>query len=383
MMYKGYKVRLFPTPEQEELLWNHIHACRFVWNYMIEIQQKRYTNNEKHLKYFDMCKILKDVTKDNDWLDGINNGSLKIVCKNLEETYEKFFNKRCRYPKYKSKKNQKQMYPVRCDVDRFYIKNQAAKISNIGHIKISKKYDKAIDNIKNFYNVNISHINNKWILSFSLELDNQEQQLNDFSMGIDLGIKELAVVAVGDQKIVYHNINKSKRIKMLEQKRKHIQKCIDRKYRTNGNYEKTNAIIKYEKMQKEIYYKLANIRRNYIHQVTHELVSMLPKRVIMEDLNILGMMKNKNLSKALAEQCLYEFIRQMKYKCEWAGIEFVQADRFYPSSKTCSRCGEIKKDLKLSDRVYKCSCCGLEIDRDYNAAINLMKYESQTERLSA
>ena len=120
--------------------------------------------------------------------------------------------------------------------------------------------------------------------------------------------------------------------------------------------------------------RITNIRHNYIHQTTHALVAMMPKAVVMEDLNVSGMMKNKHLSKAIGEQCWYEFIRQMKYKCEWSGIEFVQADRFYPSSKTCSSCGNIKHDLKLSDRTYTCPECGFTLDRDVNAAINLMRY---------
>lgn len=125
---------------------------------------------------------------------------------------------------------------------------------------------------------------------------------------------------------------------------------------------------------RRFYARLANIRHNYIHQTTASLVKRFPYRVTMEDLNVSGIMKNKHLSKAVQEQCFYEFIRQMKYKCEFNGIKFVQADRFFPSSKTCSECGSVKRDLKLSDRTYKCPECGLEIDRDYNAAINLMRY---------
>ena len=137
---------------------------------------------------------------------------------------------------------------------------------------------------------------------------------------------------------------------------------------------KTNNIMKEEDKLRKLYAHVSNIRMNYIHQTTHFLVSKLPRRVIMEDLDIVDMMKNKHLSKAIKEQCFHEFIRQMRYKCEWRGIEFVQANRFYPSSKTCSCCGNIKRDLKLKDRVYKCDVCGLVIDRDYNAAINLSRY---------
>lgn len=156
-----------------------------------------------------------------------------------------------------------------------------------------------------------------------------------------------------------------------------MQRAVSRKYENNkaGNrFVKTNNIMKEEAKLRKLYARITNIRTNYIHQVTHTLVSKLPARVVMEDLNIRGMMKNWHLSKAIQEQCLGEFLRQVRYKCEWNGIEFIQADRFYPSSKTCSCCGEIKSDLKLSDRTYVCKSCGLVIDRDYNAAINLSRY---------
>ena len=232
-----------------------------------------------------------------------------------------------------------------------------------------------------FSNPRICYENNKWILSFGIECNNQAFELNDFSIGIDLGIKETAVVSFEDKSLIFKNINKTKRVKNLKRKLKHLQRKVSRKYHTNNKnntYEckwfKSNNILKTEEQIRKIYAKISNIRKNYNHQTTHKLVSLLPKRVVMEDLNISGMMKNRHLSKAIQEQCFYEFIRQMKYKCEWLGIEFIQADRFYPSSKTCNHCGNIKKDLKLSDRTYICEHCGFTIDRDLNAAMNLANY---------
>ena len=172
------------------------------------------------------------------------------------------------------------------------------------------------------------------------------------------------------------NINKSKKVRKLKKRLKRLQRQVSRKYETNkqGNkFVKTNNIIKLEKRIKLLHRKLSNIRNNHIHQATNKIIKLSPYRVVMEDLNIKGMMKNKHLSKAIQEQEFYEFIRQMKYKCEFNGIQFVQADRYFPSSKLCSCCGSIKKDLKLKDRVYKCNC-GLEIDRDKNASINLSNY---------
>ena len=156
-----------------------------------------------------------------------------------------------------------------------------------------------------------------------------------------------------------------------------MQRQVSRKYEVNkdGNkFVKTNNIVKLEKQIKLLNRRLSNIRINHIHQATNKVIKLKPYRVVMEDLNISGMMKNKHLAKAIQEQCFYEFIRQLKYKCEFNRIEFVQVDRWYPSSKTCSHCGSIKQDLKLKDRVYKCNDCGLEIDRDKNASINLSNY---------
>lgn len=161
---------------------------------------------------------------------------------------------------------------------------------------------------------------------------------------------------------------------------KHLQRIVSRKYEVgnklhpDNKYLKTGAIERYEELICNIYRKLSNIRKNYLHQTTHMLVSKLPRVVGMETLNVIGMMKNRHLANRIQKQGFYEFYRQMQYKCEEKGIILVQADRFYPSSKTCSHCGHIKKDLKLSDRTYRCPECGMELDRDYNAAINLAHY---------
>lgn len=380
MIYKGYKIRLFPSSSQEKALWEHIHGCRFVWNYMLKLQQDNYQNGFKHMTEFDMSNKLTDLRKMTNylWLNNVCRGSLEIICRDLSKAFNSFFEKQMHYPCYKTKKSKKFSYPLRANRTYFINKNMV-KIPSIGKIKcrnIKISNSKLID-------PRISYIGNKWILSFSIECENQTSILTDKTMGIDLGIKELAVVAIGNEKIIFHNINKSKRIKKLNSKLKHINRIIQRKYKTNGSYNKTNNIIKYEDIVRNIYRKIANINNNYINQITHKLVNLCPCRVIMENLDIRGMCQNKFLSAMIYQQRLYEFIRQMKYKCEWNGIEFVQADKYYPSSKTCSCCGNIKKDLKLSDRTYNCSKCGLKIDRDYNAAINLMKYVSHDGRLTA
>lgn len=374
-MIKSFKIRIYPTKAQEALIWKHIGSCRYIWNWMIAKQQELYAAGEKHLPAFGMIKLLTPLKNDGEhgWLYDVSNASLQIVCRDLQQAYDKFFKKVSGYPKFKSRKRSKPSYPVRQNI-RF--SKNIVTIERLGNVKFKTDFIFPEGRYHKFSNPRITNRNGKWILSFGMECENQAPHLTDMSMGIDLGIKDLAIAECNGQ-IVFHNINKSKNMKELYKKQKHLQRSISRKYEANKQgkkYIKTKNIERLENKLRKLYYHISNIRKNYIHQCTHALVSLLPSRVVMEDLNIKGMMKNRYLARAIQEQCLYEFIRQMRYKCEWNGIEFIQADRFYPSSKTCSCCGNIKRDLKLSDRIYKCDICGLKIDRDYNAAINLSKY---------
>jgi putative transposase len=381
-MIKGFKVRLFPNEVQTRLSWKHINVSRFVWNYALAEQLNRYKNGEKYLNKYGMRSIFIELkqSKEYAWLKEVSAHTIGNICIDLDKAYTSFFTKIGGKPKFKKKNKCKNAFPVRCET--VYFINNCVNIEKVGKIKYQS--DKELPQGRNtckFTNPRIVFENNKWILSFGMECENQAQKLNDFSVGIDLGVKELAVVAYGGNHKNYKNINKSKRMKTLKHKLSHLQRKVSRKYETNNKHKvydtkwyKSNGILKTEEQIRKIYNQLSNIRKNYIHQTTHEIISFLPKRVVMENLNVSGMMKNKYLSKAIAEQMFYEFIRQMKYKCEYNGIEFVQVDRFYPSSKTCHKCGCIKHDLKLSDRTYICPECGEIIDRDLNAAINLANY---------
>lgn len=196
----------------------------------------------------------------------------------------------------------------------------------------------------------------------------------DKVLGIDLGIKQLAIV--NEEGLNIPNINKTKVVKNLEKKLKRLQRQCSRKYENNkkgGSYQKTKNIAKLELKIKKLHRKLTNIRLNHIHQSTSKMVKTKPKMIVMETLKISNMMKNKYLSKSIQQQGFYKFIEQMKYKCELNGIKFIQVPTFYPSSKMCSCCGSIRKDLKLSDRIYKCKC-GFTCDRDKNATYNLANY---------
>ena len=377
-MYKGYTIRIYPTKNQEELLRKHIGCCRFIWNHMIEVQKENYKNGEKYISKFNMMKLIPSIKKEFPWLNEVSMSSLQLICKDVNSAYQRFFKKISNYPRFKSKKKSKLSYPVRCD--RFYFKNGYVKVEKLGKVKYKADYPNLnLEEISKFSNVRISNENDKWILTFSIECENQALIEKNGNLGIDLGVGRLAVVSHNGKKLEYKNINKSKRVRKLTSKLKHVQRVISRKYEVGNKlndkkYQKTNQILKYEKLARRIYRKISNIRKDQRHKITRELVNLSPAVVIMEDLNVSGMMKNKHLAKAIAEMGFYDFIRIMKYKCEESGIKFFQVDRFFPSSKTCSQCGCIHKGLKLSDRIFECPECGFTTDRDFNAAMNLERY---------
>lgn len=371
-MIKGFKIRIYPNKIQREQIEKHIGCCRFIWNYMLNLQNENYKSGNTYISKYDMMKKITPMKKleEYSWLNEVSINSLRIICMDLDKCFKSFFNKQNGYLKFKSKKKSKSVYPVRSD--RFYFKNDKhMQVPILGIVKYKTDFEIPTRKHK-FSNVRLSKEFDKYYISFGMECENQTQKLNDYSMGIDLGIKNLATVSCGDEILVFHNINKSSKMKKLNKRLRCVQKSISRKYEVN-KFTKTNNIMEEEEKLRKIYKKISNIRNNYIHQISHELVQLLPKRVVMEDLNVRGMAKNKYLAKSIMEQEFNKFITYMKYKCENNNIEFVQANRIYPSSKMCSKCKEIKKDLTLNDRVYKCNC-GLEIDRDLNAAINLMNY---------
>lgn len=379
MPIKSMIIRLFPTKEQEIKMWQHIDASRYIWNYMLALQEERYKKGEKHLSAYGMNYLITPLKKEEDklWLNNVSTVTLQRSCADLAKAYDSFFKKIKGHPKFKSHKRDRDSFPLSDGLGKVWFSEKLVNVPKIGKVKYKTNYNVFQGNKQKFFNPRIKYTSNgKWILTLGIECENQVSVLTNELMGIDLGIKELAVVSYGDECYKFPNKNKSKKVQNKRNKLKHLQRNLMRKYRINSSYKETNQIKKLKKQVSRLYYHISNIQKDYIHQITHSLIKMKPKRVIMEDLNIKGMMKNHNLARAIQEQRLYEFIRQMKYKCEWVGIDFIQADRFFPSSKTCSYCGAYKKDLKLSDRIFECPECGNKIDRDYNAAINLMKYKN-------
>jgi len=406
-MTKSYKIRLIPTEEQERLLWLHVDAMRFVWNWGLAYNMERFKNSEKRLGKESLGKILTEL-RNNDpeykWLKEASVSSVEMALIDLDKAYASFFRIQKTEPKYTAKKVEKfkrkgkkltfyemnghPKFKSRHDAEPkfytishgMYFKNDDVVLERLG--KVAYQTNRANwpivtvkrENTTKYINPRIKYVNDKWILSFGVECESTKPELNSFSVGIDLGVKELAVISYdGGKTEKIKNINKTKRVKKLKKRLKRKQRNVSRKYHTNGDYTKTAGILKEEKKVAKLHRKLANIRHDYTHQKTTEIIRMNPKKICIEDLNVAGMMKNAHLSEAIQEQMLNEFRRQIEYKARWAGIEIVHADRFFPSSKMCSCCGNIIKDLKLKDRVYNCEVCGLIIDRDVNAAINLEK----------
>ena len=369
---KFFTIRLYPTDEQITLMKKHIGCQRYVYNWGLSINNELYEKEKKKYSITELGKMLTQYKKEAKWLNEVSNATLKEGLRNLDKAYTNFYKKRARLPRFKSKKNNNDTFYSRYEKIKFY-ENSTVNLEKIGKVKYKSSYNIDFTQIDKFSNPTVTFNGRCWVLKIGIEVENKPVALTDKVVGIDLGIKELAITNLD---LNIPNINKTKKVKDLEKKLKRLQKQCSRKYENNKKgvrYQKTNNIAKLELKIKKLHRKLKNIRLNHIHQATNKIVKAKPSMVVMEDLKVSNMMKNRHLAKSIQQQGFYAFISQMKYKCEWNGIKFIQVPTFYPSSKMCSCCGNIKKDLKLSDRIYKCEC-GFICDRDKNASINLANY---------
>ena len=381
-MIKSIKVRLNLNNKQRTKLFQYAGCARFAYNWAIAREQDNYKQGNKFLSDSELRKEFTQLKKlqEYKWLNEVSNNVTKQAIKDACNTYKRFFKGQCKYPKFKSKKHSTpsfyqdnikiQFTDTHVKVEKFSMSKKQNK-QKLNWIKLCEKGRIPTD--CKYVNPRFTYDGLYWYVSVGIEVEDATTiPLND-GIGIDLGIKDLAVCS---DKNTYKNINKTQRVKKLEKRKRRLQRCISRRYEKNKkgvSYCKTSNIIKREKELLKVAKRLTNIRQNHIHQATSEIVKRKPSFICMEDLNVSGMMKNKYLSKAVWQQGLYEFRRQIKYKSELNNIPVIIADRLFPSSKLCSRCGNIKKDLKLSDRIYKCEC-GNIIDRDFQASVNLKKY---------
>ena len=373
---------LLPNNKQKTKLFQYANTARFAYNWALGREQENYKNGGKFISDGDLRKEFTQLKKTDEyaWLNNVSNNVTKQAIKYACEAYRDIFKGYTKFPHFKSKKH---------SVPKFYQDNVKIQFTDT-HVKVegfatSKKKNKQklnwirlaehgrIPTDCKYCNPRIKYDGLNWWITVSVELeDSNITPLND-GVGIDLGIKDLAICSDNN---VYKNINKTLEVRKIEKKKQRLQRSISRKYENNkvgNNYRKTSNIIKSEKELLKLNHRLTNIRQNYLHQTTSEIIKREPSYICIEDLNVSGMMKNKHLSKAVQQQCFGEFRRQIEYKSTWNNVQVIIADRFFPSSKLCSCCGNIKKDLKLSDRIYKCEC-GNVIDRDYQASLNLKRY---------
>ena len=384
-MVKAIKVMLIPNNVQQTKLFQYAGASRFAYNWALAREKENY---EKGGRFIPDTELRKEFTRlrnsdEYAWLLNISNNVTKQAIKDACSAYKNFFKGLQRYPRFKAKKK---------SMPKFYQDNIKIQFRDT-HVKFegfssSRKANKQklnwvklaehgrIPTDAKYRNPRVSFDGLNWWISVCVEFPDCRDRSNHDGIGIDLGIKDLAICSDGN---TYKNINKNQTVKKLEKRKRRLQRSVSRKYEHNkkgGSYCKTNNIVKKEKLLLKVNHRLANIRKDYLNQTTSEIVNRKPRFICIEDLNVSGMMKNRHLSKAVQNQGFFEFRKQLEYKCNDRGIQLIVADRFYPSSKRCSCCGKIKKDLRLSDRTYKCEC-GNVIDRDFQASLNLKAYGEQ------
>ena len=375
-LLKSFKTEINPTEEQKARIRRTIGTCRYVYNFYLGHNKALHDNGEKFMTGKDFSlwlnnKYIPD-NPDKTWIREVYS---KAVKKSIEDgctAFTRFFKHQSDFPKFKKKgKSDVKMYFVRNNPKDCQCERHRLKIPTLGWVRIKEKG--YIPTTKDGYMIRSGTVSVKagrFYVSVLVEIPdiNIDNNSNE-GIGIDLGLKDFAIVSNGK---TYRNINKSAGLKKLEKQLIREQRSLSRKYENLKKGESTQrANIQKQRLKvQKLHHKMDNIRTDYINKTIAEIVKTKPSYITIEDLNVKGMMKNRCLSKAVASQKFYEFRTRLKAKCDENGIELRVADRFYPSSKTCHHCGSVRKNLKLSDRIYRCEC-GYVADRDFNAALNL------------
>lgn len=389
-MIMAKKMRLLPTPEREKLFFKSAGTARFAHNYFVQRMKEHHEETGLwSIKEEDVRKELTQLkkTKEYSWLKEVGANVVKQSVKDAGKGLTRFLEGTGGLPKFHSRN---------CTKPSFYVNYESlTKTENgfrgekIGFVRTASPLPDLPKGQAHYSNPRVSYDGKHWYISVGIEVPEEKAELTSTVLGIDLGIKVLAYLSDGTW---YPNINKTGRVRKLERRLLREQRRLSRKERANiDHYEEVigkdgktyrkpvyrrglHECRNYQKQRKVVagvHKKLKDLRTNYVHQVTRDIVNTLPKAIVMEDLKVRNMMKNHTLAKAISEQMWSEFRRQIEYKAKMKGIEVVFADPFFPSSKTCSHCGNVKKDLQLKDRIYICPVCGHVIDRDLNASMNL------------
>ena len=380
---RAYKIEINPTDEQKSKIHQTIGVSRFIYNFYIAHNKEIYEKEGKFVSGMDFSKWLNNeyIPKNQDmkWIKEVSSKATKQAIMNGDKAFKDFFKKAKGFPRFKKKKNQdvKAYFPKNNKTD-WTLERHRVKIPTLGWVRLKEfGYIPTNSIVKSG---TVSQKADRYYVSILVEETYIKiSNPNNEGLGIDLGIKEFAICSNGNK---FKNINKTSTVKKIEKKLKREQRKLSRKYESlkirNKNIKEGRATR--QNIQKQVvkvqrlHQRLANIRTDYINKTVFSIVKQKPSYITIEDLAVSNLMKNKHLSKAIASQKFFEFKTKLTVKCKENHIELRIVDRFYPSSKTCSNCGGIKKDLKLSDRIYKCDC-GFNIDRDLNASINLSKYK--------
>lgn len=376
--HRAYKVELKPTTEQKQIIERTLGICRYVYNLFLATNKDNYRNgSQKYMSGYDFSKWLNNeyrkANPEKSWIWEVSSKAVKKSIMNADTAYRNFLKGRTGFPRFKRRNGRPvSMYLPRNNAGDLKIERHKARIPKLGWVRgyVPRKAQAV--------SVTITRRAGRYFASFLFEINTAKSAnaTQSESIGIDLGVRSFAVISGGKN---YPNINKSERARKLIRRLKREQRKFSRKIHklklrkeeTASKKCKRSNLDKQRLKVQRAYMRLTNKRHDYINKTVHEIVSARPEYIAIEDLKVSGMLKNRNLSRAIAESEFYYFRTLLERKCREFGIELRIVDRFYASSKTCCRCGHVKKDIKLSDRVYECTECGLVIDRDYNAALNL------------
>ncbi|WP_010285926.1 RNA-guided endonuclease InsQ/TnpB family protein [Kurthia massiliensis] len=383
-MKRAYKLEIKPTDRQREKLIRTFGVCRYVYNMYIATNITAYKEGRPFMSGYDFSKWLNNVhvkqRQQDLWIKSVSSKAVKQSIMNAERAYKNFFKGLSKYPRFKKKARQdiKAYFPKNNQTD-FEVKRHQIKVPTLGWVTLKEYGYLPKDAV--IKSGTVSQKADRFYISVLCEVPEcSKQTYESEGIGIDLGIKDFAIMSNGK---VYKNINKTDKVRKLEKRLKQAQRKLSRSYEQN---KKVGENCYFKNRQKQIcrvqklHQRLANIRENYQKHIVNDLVKTKPAFITLEDLNVRGMMKNRHLSKAIAQQGFFNFRTKLQMKCEAYGIELRLVNRFYPSSKLCSVCGHKKVDLTLKERVYECTNCHKVLDRDLNAAMNL-KQATQYELL--
>lgn len=361
-MIKSYKIKLHPNKTQETALKKSFGLARFIYNWCLNKQMENYKDNNTFINKYELKKSAIRLKEEYEWMKELPAKIVHQAVFDADTAYQNFFKRKSKYPKFKSRKRNKGSFWNPPDSIKFT--ESKVRLQKIGWIKLAEKDRIPID--CKYYNPRISYDGLNYWLSIGVECENQTlNKPKTCPIGIDLGIKTLFTYSNGES---YNRSFTNKEQKKL----KRLQKQASRLYIKYRGKEKSKNLLKLEKQILKQHRRINNIQLDNIHKITSDLIKRNPEYIAIEDLNVSGMMKNRHLSRVLNECKFYEIRRQLEYKGQFYGVEIIVVDRWFPSSKLCSNCGQIKKNLKLSDRMYNCDC-GIKIDRDLNASVNIMK----------